>query len=248
VPGTPPTSPNFGIPRYSDADGVNFSSQVDAIIDNLDSKAVKNDTGQGVLPGDLIFSAAASRAGCLVADGSAVSRTTYAALYAALGGAASPFGQGDGSTTFNLPNMPGRLPMGAGAGAGLTARTRGQTGGAETVALTTAQLPAHNHGVSDPGHTHGVSDPGHSHVLSNGYALIGTASAGSTNLASEDPVAGHTPAIITNGPVAASTTNAPGTGIGIVGAGTNVSTQNAGSGNAHSNVPPFTVGTWFIKT
>ena len=47
-----------------------------------------------------------------VVDTAITSRTTYAALYAALGGAASPFGQGDGSTTFNVPNMKGRLPIG----------------------------------------------------------------------------------------------------------------------------------------
>lgn len=44
--------------------------------------------------------------------GQPLSRTTYAALYAALGGASSPHGQGDGSTTFNVPDMRGRVPAG----------------------------------------------------------------------------------------------------------------------------------------
>lgn len=53
-------------------------------------------------------------AGWLLCDGRAVSRSTYAALYAALGGATSPHGQGDGSTTFNLPDYQGRLLVGRG--------------------------------------------------------------------------------------------------------------------------------------
>lgn len=52
---------------------------------------------------------------------------------------------GDGRTYFNLPNLQGMLPIGQGQGVGLTSRTIGQIVGAETVALTDATLPAHNH-------------------------------------------------------------------------------------------------------
>lgn len=76
--------------------------------------------------------------GFLYCDGSAVSRTTYAALYAIVG---TNFGIGDGSTTFNLPDSQGRLPMGLGSGSGLTARTIGQTGGAETHQLVPGEVP-----------------------------------------------------------------------------------------------------------
>ena len=53
--------------------------------------------------------------GYLTCNGTAVSRTTYASLYAAYGAGATywPFGQGDGSTTFNLPNFNGSMPIGA---------------------------------------------------------------------------------------------------------------------------------------
>lgn len=87
----------------------------------------------------------------LACDGSAVSRTTYAALYALLG---TTWGVGDGSTTFNLPDARGRVPMGAGTGSGLTARTVGQSGGEETHLLTTAEMPAHTH-IQDS-HVHGA--------------------------------------------------------------------------------------------
>lgn len=53
--------------------------------------------------------------GWLERNGAAVSRTLYAALYAALGGAASPWGQGDGATTFNLPDARDDFDRGASA-------------------------------------------------------------------------------------------------------------------------------------
>lgn len=55
-----------------------------------------------------------------------------------------PYGNGDGSTTFNVWDPQGRVPMGAGAGSGLTARIAGQKGGAETHALTQAEAPPLN--------------------------------------------------------------------------------------------------------
>lgn len=52
---------------------------------------------------------------------------------------------GDGRTTFALPDLQGRVPMCWGDGPGLTPRSLGQTGGAESVALTTAEMPQHSH-------------------------------------------------------------------------------------------------------
>jgi microcystin-dependent protein len=81
--------------------------------------------------------------GWLLCNGSAVSRTAYAALFAILG---TTFGSGDGSTTFNLPNYTNRGPVGAG---GLY--TIGITGGSKD-----ANVVAHTHTatVTDPGHKH----------------------------------------------------------------------------------------------
>jgi microcystin-dependent protein len=69
----------------------------------------------------------------LLCDGSAISRTTYSDLYAVVG---TTYGTGNGSTTFNIPDIRGRTPIGVGTGSGLTPRSLGASGGAETVTLT----------------------------------------------------------------------------------------------------------------
>ena len=112
------------------------------------------------------FAGANAPAGWLLCDGSAVGRGNYPDLYNTIG---NTYGSGDSSTTFNLPDLRGRMPMGAGTGLGLnasgsgttsgtamTARTRGQWGGEETHLLTGAEsgVAAHNHGITDPGHSH----------------------------------------------------------------------------------------------
>jgi microcystin-dependent protein len=87
--------------------------------------------------------------GWLNADGSTVSRTTYAALYAAIG---TTYGSGDGSTTFNLPDLRGRHPVSASStqttASGLNRSTYGATGTTTTHSLTEAQLAPHTHGIN----------------------------------------------------------------------------------------------------
>jgi microcystin-dependent protein len=90
-----------------------------------------------------MFAGSTPPAGWLLCDGSAVSRTEYAVLYAAIG---DTWGAGDGSTTFNLPDLRGRAPIGAGHGSGLTNRTLGGNVGSETHTLNANQIPAHTHG------------------------------------------------------------------------------------------------------
>ncbi|MCK6191122.1 MULTISPECIES: tail fiber protein [unclassified Pseudomonas] len=68
----------------------------------------------------------------------------YQALFALIG---TTYG-GTGTTNFMLPNLQGRLPVGQGAGAGLTPRVIGQVSGTESVTATLANLPAHTHGTT----------------------------------------------------------------------------------------------------
>lgn len=104
--------------------------------------------GDSVQPGTIHeYAGATAPAGYLMADGSAVSRTTYARLFAVIG---TTFGTGDGSTTFNLPNRKGRVGVGRDSGQA-EFDTLGETGGANTHTLTTAEIPSHAHAVSNIG-------------------------------------------------------------------------------------------------
>lgn len=80
----------------------------------------------------------------LVCDGSAVSRDEYSDLFEVIG---TTYGSGDGSTTFNLPNLSGRVPVGP----NLTLSV-GDTGGESTHTLQTSEIATHSHTV--PSHTH----------------------------------------------------------------------------------------------
>jgi len=77
----------------------------------------------------------------LICDGSAVSRTSYADLFAVIG---TKYGEGDGSTTFNLPNLKGRVPVGLDGG-DTDFNEIGKTGGEKTHQLTINEMPSHNH-------------------------------------------------------------------------------------------------------
>ena len=95
--------------------------------------------------------------GWLVCAGQEVSRTTYSKLFEVIG---QTYGAGDGNTTFNLPDMRGRTPIGRGKGTytGATAHALGVIGGAESISytpggtvgnttLTVNQIPSHGHTV-----------------------------------------------------------------------------------------------------
>lgn len=77
----------------------------------------------------------------LLCDGAAVSRTTYASLFAAIG---TLYGVGDNLTTFNLPNLKGRVPVGRDA-TQTEFDVLGETGGEKSHILTTGEMPAHTH-------------------------------------------------------------------------------------------------------
>ena len=124
---------------------------------------------------------------------------------------------GTGGTTGGTVGFTTAFASQAVSGSVSIATSTGTVGG---TAITTAQLPAHNHGVTDPGHAHSVSDPGHAHGLP-GNLVSGVGAPGTGSVGQIGPTAGPT--------------YAAATGIGINGAYTGISIQNTGSGSTHTH-------------
>lgn len=150
--------------------------------------------------------------GWLLCDGSAVSRTTYSALFTAIGTA---YGSGNGSTTFNVPDCRGRVTVGKDNMGGSSANrvtsttmspdgnTIGATGGTQTHVLTGAQMASHTHTFNDTtsgpsaiasigGGSVSFASPTHTHTLS------GTTSTQTASGASPSAHLNTQPSIIVN--------------------------------------------------
>ena len=154
--------------------------------------------------------------GWLICNGQTVSRTAYAALFAVIG---TTYGAGDGSTTFNIPNLVNKTVRGS--------NSLGKTGGADTVTLSTANMPAHNHGVG----TLATNNTGaHTHDFIAGRAQGGNKSLpvsntgfNTTNTYSTESAGAHTHTI-------------------------SGSTASTGSGSAVTITNPYVMLHYIIKT
>jgi microcystin-dependent protein len=102
--------------------------------------------------------------GWLNCNGALLNKIAYVDLFLAIG---NTYGGVPSDLSFNLPDMRGRVGIGAGQGADLSNRVFATSGGAETHTLTTSEMPVHNHGVTDPGHAHSIP------IRSEGFADIG---------------------------------------------------------------------------
>lgn len=124
--------------------------------------------------------------GWFLCDGSAISRTGNSVLFGVVG---TTYGGGDGSTTFNLPDLRGRVPAGKETSASrLTSGgsgVDGATGGAETHMLTEAELASHTHGdgsYAAADHNHDISTRNHTTTSgSDGSRLSEAGSSGATD-------------------------------------------------------------------
>lgn len=190
------------------------------------------DYGGGLPAGAIwMYGGGSAPTGWLACTGAAVSRTTYAALFTAIG---TTYGAGDGSTTFTLPNFTSKIPRG---------NTPGTGGGADTVTLSEANLPSHTH--TGPSHTHAAgtlavdSQGAHTHDVygSSGadgegymYQIVGDGSSRSFKSVA-DSAGAHTHTI-------SGATAAEGTG----------ATGAIGSGTAVNTLPAYTSAMFIIKT
>ena len=156
------------------------------------------------------FAGSTAPSGWQLCYGQAISRTQYAGLFAVT---STTYGSGDGSTTFNVPDLRGRVVAGLDNMGGTdaarlsTANTLGTTTGAETVTLTSAQsgVPAHSHAntvtnnavtTDNPGnHTHNTPYPVGWGGGSYGTALSGSISADYSTTSANG---GHTHSVTSN--------------------------------------------------
>lgn len=172
------------------------------------------------------YGGASAPSGWVLCDGAAVSRTTYAALFAVLG---TSYGAGNGSTTFNVPNLQSRMPFGRETGQSAN-DTLGETGGARTVTLTAAQsgVPAHTHGAgtysaaSGGNHSHTEDEPVHSGVNSANGGDWGVYSTTTGNTSTDGA---HTHSLT----------------------GASASNSTASAASSHENLPPFVTVNFIVK-
>lgn len=206
----------------------------DGATSGLDADLLDGQHGSVYSPAGMVSQFAGSMAptGWLICDGTAISRTTYATLFTAIGTA---YGVGDNSTTFNLPNLQGRVP--AGKAASGTFATLAATGGAETVALAEANVPSHTHTFSgttstDGNHSHSPSGSNVDGFVAHMTALDGSQAAG-------------IPTTINGYIVSTRNTNTTGAHSHTY---SGTTSTGSGSGTAHNNLQPYIVMNYIIKT
>ena len=153
--------------------------------------------------------------GWLNCNGSLLNKIAYVDLFVAIG---NTYGGEPTDLSFNLPDMRGRVGIGAGQGVDLSNRVFATSGGEETHTLTTGEMPTHNHGISDPGHAHSQT------TVNDDFNNSG----------------GSPPSFAADGAGSRTWTN-------INSSTTGITVNNAGSGNAHNNMQPFLVIRYLIK-
>lgn len=189
---------------------------------------VNKPTGFVPVGAGLPFFAGVIPAGFLLANGAAVSRTTYAALFAAIG---TLYGAPD-ANSFYLPDSRGIVLRGLDNGRGLDAGRALGSYQSDAFGWHSHELsdPGHAHGVYDPGHGHGVGDPGHSHSMPpGGWGQAGKDNGGGSFISQPNQYGTFDRAV--NDTYARGTgiwIGGSGTGVGIYGNGTGISVQGTG--------------------
>jgi microcystin-dependent protein len=194
------------------------------------------------LPSGMLTMTAASTApsGWMLCNGSAISRTTYADLFTAIG---TTYGVGDGSTTFNIPDLRGRVAVGADSSQ-TEFDALAETGGTKTVTLTTSQIPVHNHSINhdhaafnatsggiSANHTHGLNAlAGNDQGSGFGHARAAGGQGFGLNYSTGTVSSDHSHTTTIDVPNFAGTSG------------------DAGSGSAHNNLQPYIVVNYIIKT
>lgn len=203
-----------------------------------------------LVPAGVIMQYVASTApsGYLLCDGSAIARATYSVLFSVI---STTFGSGNGSTTFNVPDLRGKVPTGVNGNEESAFTNLGNSGGSEEHTLSIDELPSHNHGGatgSDGDHDHDrelttTSNGSHNH---GGTTGDGGNASGSENVSSSDEGA-----LVSGEGIHNHTIDDDGEHehkVIIPSSGTHTHTiSSQGGGNAHSILQPYLVVNYIIK-
>lgn len=190
----------------------------------------------GITPPGAVMQYAGTSAplGWLMCNGAAVSRSTYSRLYQTIG---TIYGVGNGSTTFNVPNLQGRIPVGLNP-VDPTFNALNNVGGEKAHVLTVNELATHVHtGVTDSAgdHNHAITDPGHIHTYYGVNSQL--AASGLDNVAENSPR-----------PVENTSTAYTGISVNNNGAHTHTfTTDQTGLSDPHNNLQPYIVLNYIIK-
>lgn len=195
-----------------------------------------NDSGSLSPAGVIVsFAGGSSPTGWLLCDGTAYSRTTYGKLYAVLG---TTYGSGDGSSTFNVPDMRSRVPVCYDSSSQNFSALNAK-GGELAHTLSVSELPSHGHGINDPSHNHTIVDNGHSHTYSGGTQKYSGQGSGQTAI---NGLGGQG-----SGTIETATTSSSGSNFALQNSTTGISIQNTGSGAAHNVLQPYITLYFIIK-
>jgi microcystin-dependent protein len=222
----------------------------------------------GGIPAGVIsqYAGATAPAGYLLCQGQSVSTAEFAGLFDAIG-----YSYGGSGANFNVPNLENRVPVGKGTG---TFASLNATGGAESVTLSADQIPSHSHTASTNstgGHTHsgttGTVSTGHTHAITvnavgthahtvtaidarfsvgRGSGELSTQSPGTAQLLGTSSSGGHGHTA-SSGDISANHTH----GFSTSNDGNHshtVTVNSTGGGQAHTNLQPYIVVNYIIKT
>lgn len=198
----------------------NSGTESEAILDFVLPQA-KVDDSISYQPGVIYpFAGSNPPEGFLLCNGQEISRTEYAALFAVIG---TTYGEGDGSTTFNIPDLQSRVPVGSSVDFAI-----GSTGGEVAHSLTVDELAQHNHKT---GLTDNYGDK--CFVVVKG---LGSSSTGRTNTSN-------------SGAYKTITANSGASDYeGLDDITTVAAVQNTGYNKAHNNLQPYQVVNYIIAT
>lgn len=189
-----------------------LASDVSALLALFSNSLVPTGT---ILP----FSGSVAPANALICDGSAVSRTAYAKLFSVIG---TTYGVGDGSTTFHIPNLKGKIPVGL-SSLENEFNYLGKSGGEKAHILSSLEMPSHSHTASESaagGHNHNVTLDYYTNNTTGGSIHYVHPTSGSGQVSKATSAGGeHTH---------------------------NISLGSSGGGSSHNNIQPYLTVNYII--